>query len=77
MEDSEKLALMIAVIKTSISKMDKDDSLKMKAIKDVSDGLIQLMNEYLGTDKKDHRALQKAELNKVYMAMIWETEKNG
>ena len=65
MEDSKKLAPMIVAIKTIISKTDGGDSLKMKEVKDVSNGLIQLMNEHIKINKKVHCALLKDELEKI------------
>lgn len=65
MEDSEKSIPMIGAIKTAMSEMDEANNLKMKDVKDVSNGLIEVMNAYLGTNKKVYCALQKTKLKKI------------
>jgi hypothetical protein len=62
MEDGAKSLPIIEAIKIAISEMDKED---LQEVKEVSRGLIEIMDAFLGANKKVHQALSHDELKEI------------
>jgi hypothetical protein len=65
MEDLTKSSPILEVIKIAILEMDKEDKLGLQEVKKASTGLIEIMDAFLGANKKVHQALLENELKEI------------